>query len=251
MLLSYEQHKHRPSIYHAKLTPQPWMQSTQKSSMAGFLSPNSSHMMTNLHMPAYKKYNNMPTISMESQPGKLYTDQTGQLPFTSNWGSTYYIIFYVYNANAIIAEPIKNCPHTELVRAYPKYYTFLQAWGCLKPSLPHKTHIYNTHHLTCMNRMLLKKQFKHGKSISLLELQTHLLISPLQQISITSQNSACAPSTCSNLTNKTPQFPLLRHFEEATISHTHPCHPQAQNATSMSNLLNALHGDTMPPKPGR
>ena len=54
---------------------------------------------------------------METQPGKLYTDQASQPPFTSNWGNAYYVIFYVYDANVIIAKPIKNHSHAELLRA--------------------------------------------------------------------------------------------------------------------------------------
>ena len=60
-------------------------------------------------------------IAIEMQPGKLYTDQTGWLPFTSNGSNAYYVNFYVYNTNAIIAELIKNCSHTELVWVYSKW----------------------------------------------------------------------------------------------------------------------------------
>ena len=121
-------------------------------------------------------------IAMEMQPGKLYTDQTGQLPFTSHWGNAYDVIFYVYNAYAIIAEPIKNGSHTDLYERiqngipsskhkdtnYSSTKQTAKHHQYLKLSLPHKTHIYNAHHLTCTNRMLLKKQFKHGRTISLL-----------------------------------------------------------------------------------
>jgi hypothetical protein len=49
--------------------------------------------------------------------GKLFTNQTGQFPITSNRGHAYVVVFYIFNANAICSIPIKNCSKEELLHA--------------------------------------------------------------------------------------------------------------------------------------
>eukprot|EP00957_Ditylum_brightwellii_P145012 11044538-Ditylum_brightwellii.AAC.1 len=42
------------------------------------------------------------------EEGQIYTDQTGRFPVYSNRGSKYIIVLYCYDANAILAEPVKT-----------------------------------------------------------------------------------------------------------------------------------------------
>jgi hypothetical protein len=50
--------------------------------------------------------------------GKIYTDQTGRYPVVSSKGNKYIMVFYVYDGNAIMAEPITNRTAAELLRAF-------------------------------------------------------------------------------------------------------------------------------------
>ena len=50
--------------------------------------------------------------------GATSSDQTGRFPITSNRGSTYVVVFYVFNANYICSVPIKKRSTEELLRAY-------------------------------------------------------------------------------------------------------------------------------------
>ena len=49
-----------------------------------------------------------------------YMDLTGRFPYMSSRGNEYIMTFYHYDANAILAEPIKNRSATEIVRAWTK-----------------------------------------------------------------------------------------------------------------------------------
>ena len=73
------------------------------------------------------KTNAMYAIVLEE--GRIYTDQTGHFPVYSSRGSKYIMVLYCYDANAILAEPIKNRSEGELLKAYDKMYTYLQDRG--------------------------------------------------------------------------------------------------------------------------
>ena len=66
--------------------------------------------------------------------GKIIHDQTGRFPYTSNWGCTYFVVIYVYGANVIIAEHIKNFSHAEITTVYLKWYKLFTTRG-FKPWL--------------------------------------------------------------------------------------------------------------------
>jgi hypothetical protein len=61
--------------------------------------------------------------------GKLFTNQTGRFPITSNHGHTYVVVFYIFNANAIQSVPIKNWSKEEILCAYRKIYKWLTRRG--------------------------------------------------------------------------------------------------------------------------
>jgi hypothetical protein len=52
----------------------------------------------------------------------VYTDLTRRFPTTSSRGSTYMLILYTYDGNAILAEPMKSNAEAEAVRAYTVLY---------------------------------------------------------------------------------------------------------------------------------
>eukprot|EP00957_Ditylum_brightwellii_P030430 2304799-Ditylum_brightwellii.AAC.1 len=60
------------------------------------------------------------TIQEYDELGRIYTDQTGRLPVMSSKGNKYVMELYSYDANEIMAEPIKNSIDEELTRAYIK-----------------------------------------------------------------------------------------------------------------------------------
>eukprot|EP00957_Ditylum_brightwellii_P030359 2299571-Ditylum_brightwellii.AAC.1 len=60
------------------------------------------------------------TIHEYDELGRIYTDQNGRFPVTSSKGNKYVMALYSYDANAIMAEPIKNKTDAELTRAYVK-----------------------------------------------------------------------------------------------------------------------------------
>ena len=61
--------------------------------------------------------------------GLVYSDQTGRFPCTSNRSNKYLAIFYVYNVKALLYVPIKSRAKEELLRAYKKIYSYLEARG--------------------------------------------------------------------------------------------------------------------------
>ena len=65
---------------------------------------------------------------------KSYSDQTGRFPKRSSRGYQYIFIFYDYDSNAILAEPIKSRASTELITAWQKCYDTLTSRG-IKPKL--------------------------------------------------------------------------------------------------------------------
>ena len=71
---------------------------------------------------------------MENIEGKIFSDQTGKFPRTSSRGMKYVMIFYVYDANAIIAYPLRNRMAKEMLDTYQDLYKKLTKCG-FKPKL--------------------------------------------------------------------------------------------------------------------
>ena len=59
----------------------------------------------------------------------IYTDQTGQFPVRSNRGFCYIMIFYLYDINAIIGDPLKNRSEGEMTRVYVKRMDYFKSKG--------------------------------------------------------------------------------------------------------------------------
>ena len=57
--------------------------------------------------------------------GKLYSDQTGHFPITSNRGNCYVVIFYAVYGNYIKSYPIKYHHRSHRLKAYDDLYAFL------------------------------------------------------------------------------------------------------------------------------
>ena len=68
-------------------------------------------------------------MSITDIDGKLYSDQTGRFPITSNRGNCYVVIFYAVDGNYIKSYPIKSRHRSELLKAYEEVYTFLRIRG--------------------------------------------------------------------------------------------------------------------------
>ena len=56
--------------------------------------------------------------TMDDIKGKMYSNQTGKFPRTSSRGMKYVMIFYIYDANAIIGYPLRNKTSKEMLEAY-------------------------------------------------------------------------------------------------------------------------------------
>ena len=61
--------------------------------------------------------------------GKLYLDQTGHFPVTSNRGNAYATLFFTVDGNYIKSYPIKSRHGSELLKAYNDVYSFLRVRG--------------------------------------------------------------------------------------------------------------------------
>ena len=61
--------------------------------------------------------------------GKVYTDQTGRFPVISTDGYKYVLVMYVYDANAVLAEPLKNRTGGEITTAYKYLVEYLTIRG--------------------------------------------------------------------------------------------------------------------------
>ena len=68
-------------------------------------------------------------MSIADVEGRLYSDQTGRFPITSNKGNCYVIIFYVADGNYIKSYPIKSRHRSQLVKAYSEFYSYLRVRG--------------------------------------------------------------------------------------------------------------------------
>jgi hypothetical protein len=51
-----------------------------------------------------------------------YTDLTGRFPSVRSRGYNYILILYNFDTNSILAEPMKNRPDSEAIRAYTVIY---------------------------------------------------------------------------------------------------------------------------------
>ena len=63
---------------------------------------------------------------------KIYTDLTGKFPVQSSLGNKYILITYHYDANCILAEPLKDRTAGEIANAHQRVYSYLTLRG-LKP----------------------------------------------------------------------------------------------------------------------
>ena len=66
----------------------------------------------------------------------VYSDATGIFPVPSYHGSRYVMIVYVYDANAILARPMKNQEKETMVETFEEVYEFLE-----KRKLTPKLHV--------------------------------------------------------------------------------------------------------------
>ncbi|KAL7524050.1 hypothetical protein ACHAXR_001126, partial [Thalassiosira sp. AJA248-18] len=68
-------------------------------------------------------------MSIAEVEGRLYSDQTGRFPITSNRGNCYVIIFYAADGNYIKSYPIKSRHRSQLLKAYDEVYAYLRVRG--------------------------------------------------------------------------------------------------------------------------
>ena len=68
-------------------------------------------------------------FSTIEETGKVYDDQTGQLPVRSSAGNQYIIVLYDYESNAIITEALKTRQGPEILKAYAKIIQYLKGRG--------------------------------------------------------------------------------------------------------------------------
>lgn len=61
--------------------------------------------------------------------GKLYSNQTGQFPISSNRGNSIIVMFYAVDSNYIKYYPIKSCHRPQLVKAYNEVYSYVRVQG--------------------------------------------------------------------------------------------------------------------------
>jgi hypothetical protein len=57
-------------------------------------------------------------IEIDEPKRKSYSDLTGRFPIHSSHGNLYVLVFYLYDANAILVEPLKNRSEGEQLKAY-------------------------------------------------------------------------------------------------------------------------------------
>ena len=74
------------------------------------------------------------TPQIQEITNKIYTNQIGKFPHKSSKGNQYVMVVYVYEANAILAEPLKNRTGAALLKTYNRIYSTLSTNGFPKPS---------------------------------------------------------------------------------------------------------------------
>ena len=70
-------------------------------------------------------------MTITNLSGKIYSDQTGQLPVTSSQGNYYVTIFYIVNGSYIKFYPIKSQHRNKLLKAHEELYSYLRVHGYL------------------------------------------------------------------------------------------------------------------------
>jgi hypothetical protein len=73
-------------------------------------------------------------LEVDKLKGEINTDLTGRFPVMSSRGNKYIFVLYDYNSNAILVEPLQNCPGLSIVTAYTNLLDRLKKSG-LKPKL--------------------------------------------------------------------------------------------------------------------
>ncbi len=66
--------------------------------------------------------------------GVMYNDLTGNVPFMSLDGSVFFLVFYHYKNNAILATPIANLDDKSVFEVYKTHFKMVEAKGC-KPKV--------------------------------------------------------------------------------------------------------------------
>ena len=61
--------------------------------------------------------------------GKLYSNQIGRFPITSNCGNCYIVIIYAVDGNYIKAYPINSHHRSQILKSYDDVYAFLRVQG--------------------------------------------------------------------------------------------------------------------------
>ena len=69
------------------------------------------------------------SMTVAAVDGKLYSDQTGRFPITSNRGNSLVTIFYAVNGNYIKSYPLKSRDRSKLLQAYEGVYAYLRMRG--------------------------------------------------------------------------------------------------------------------------
>jgi hypothetical protein len=72
--------------------------------------------------------------SCQPVTGQIYTGPTGRFLLPSSAGNSYMLVVYVYDANAILAEPMKTHSGADHLAAYKRIHATLTQHG-LKPQL--------------------------------------------------------------------------------------------------------------------
>ena len=78
-------------------------------------------------------------MTITNLDSKLYSEQTGRFPITSNRGNCYVVIFYAVDGNYIKSHPINSHHRSQLLKAYDDVYAFLRVQGYL----PQLHNMYN------------------------------------------------------------------------------------------------------------
>jgi hypothetical protein len=87
---------------------------------------------------------------------KSYSNLTGKFPVHSSHGNLYVLVFYLYDSNAILVEPLKNCRDGEQLKAYqnilqciPRQHQLRMHWMDNEASVALKTMLVNEAQMTC------------------------------------------------------------------------------------------------------
>ena len=82
---------------------------------------------------------------------KIYSDLTSKFPVQSTLGNKYILVVYNYDANAILAEPLRDRSAAEIARAHQVLYTYLTDRG-LKPNFEVIDNEYSTELIQVMRK---------------------------------------------------------------------------------------------------